>query len=194
MIDENEILPLLISVQENGDNILLRFDEDILNQTKNEDCILIIDIYGCEEYQTKISQLKSAIGESIDYHPVELKGNQKKLSFLIMRTLEQIDIVCAQIKESKTKYDLNDLLFRCDVLSKSFLDYKKNYHKVYRERTNAFDKLLKHVENEINILQQKEIFFKNTDSEKYLIAKGKLEAYKDFLSIIKGRYITSGSS
>ncbi len=185
MIDENEIFSLLISVQENDGNILLRFDEDILNQNKNEDCILLIELFGCEEYLTKVNELKSAIGNSIDYHPNDNNGKEKKVSFMNMDTLEQIEIICYQVKESKTKISINDLIFRCEILSKLLLDYKKSYDKLSVITNKSFEKILKHIENEINILQQKESFFKEVDSEKYFIVKGKLVAHKDILSIIK---------
>jgi hypothetical protein len=186
MIDEIEKLPVLISCQRNGNNILLRFDQDVFNQNKNDDCILIIDITGSKESDKKIDEIKKLIGSSIDYHIKRIKDDDKSISFINTETLEQIDLTCKEVEESRTELKRDDLFFRCDILSRLYSYYKNQYDKVYSKNENIYQKILKHVENEVNILEQKEVFFqKSEEPEKHIIIKSKLETYREFYSLIK---------
>jgi len=183
MIDENEIFPVLINIKKNYNNIILRFDDDILTQSVGKNCIKIIELVECENLQDKYDLLKDIVGESIDDHSKIVDGYCLG-SFISMDSYKQIDISCKNISESTTNCEISDLIFRSKLLTKECLSYKKNYLLELSNNSNKMDSIITLLSNEINRLRQKELFYKESNKEKYLITKSKLDAYEEILANI----------
>jgi hypothetical protein len=188
MIDENENIPVLINVEKHCNNIILRLDEDVLTQSSEQNSIKIIELVECKDSNEKYDLLKNIIGERIDDHS---KKNSEYCygSFISMDSYQQIDIICGSITESTTNYEIDDLLFRSKILAKEYLHYKNHFLSESSDNENKNRRIITLISNEINRLSQKESFYKETNMEKYLITKSRLNAFEELLGLINETYV-----